>query len=213
MRMARPSPLIGQTYMQCTRIVAFLHQALSQNIDGFLLVDEDNDRWIDTTFENLEQFIALVIFRAHDDDLFDALRRFAHRADVDRGWTTQIRASQSFDGRRHRGCEHHCLPILVPRSKISKHAKAMSIKSETSSTSYSRSFFNELQTAQDLTSCLRPTHCPASDSSRVGIPEYVSHPARNPYLNDGRTRAMITSKRSLTNHAIRFIHDQISTLL
>ena len=56
------------------------------------LVDEDEDRRFDARLEDLDEQLAFAVFVRHLDDLLRALRRFAHRSDVNDGRTTEVRS-------------------------------------------------------------------------------------------------------------------------
>lgn len=57
-------------------------QSLSKNISAFLLIDENDDRWIDTAPQDLHKFVALLVLANHEHDLFSSLHRLTSRSNV-----------------------------------------------------------------------------------------------------------------------------------
>jgi hypothetical protein len=95
------------------RVITQFLQSFSQNVRSFLLVDEDDDRRIDSFGQVLHQLAPLVVLGHDVDDLFDSFRRFSDRPDVHHRGASQVCPGQPLHGRGHGRRKHHSLSILL----------------------------------------------------------------------------------------------------
>merc|ERR1719500_2646158 len=99
--------------VQGGRVVTHLLQTFRQHIRSLLLVDENNDGRVNTSVEDLDEFVPLVVLFAHVDDLLHSLHWLAHSTNVDDYRPPEIVPGQPLHGGRHGGREHHGLSELV----------------------------------------------------------------------------------------------------
>ena len=79
----------------------------SQHVRPLLLVDEDDDRGVDASIEDLDELVPLVVLLAHVDHLLCPLDGPAHGADVHHHGPPQVVPGQPLHRRGHSGREHH----------------------------------------------------------------------------------------------------------
>ena len=79
----------------------------SQHVGTLLLVDEEDDGWVNASVEDLDELVPLVVLFAHVDHLLHPLHGPAHGADVDHHGAPQVVPGQPLHSRGHSGREHH----------------------------------------------------------------------------------------------------------
>ena len=65
-------------------------QALGQHIGALLLVDEDDNWRFDSTVQDLNELVALVVLLHHEDGLLDTFNGFTNGTDVHYGWASKV---------------------------------------------------------------------------------------------------------------------------
>merc|ERR1719273_307609 len=76
------------TTMKGGRVVAHLLQTFGQYISTLFLIDKDNDGWINSSIEDTNEFITLVVLFHHMDDLFHTFNRSTDRSYINHSWAS-----------------------------------------------------------------------------------------------------------------------------